>query len=53
MQKKIIVSNGFSKYPLSDVAAELNEHHYLKLLITGAYPINSIKKIIKKCQELF
>ncbi len=48
MQKKIIVSNGFSKYPLSDVAAELNEHHYLKLLITGAYPINSIKKIINR-----
>ena len=46
-KKKVIVSNGFSKYPLSDAAAELNKYHVLKLLITGAYPNSLQKRIIK------
>ena len=46
-KKKIIASNGFNKYPVSDAAAELNKYHVLKLLITGAYPSSLQKKIIK------
>ena len=46
-KKKVIVSNGFSKYPLADAASELNKYNTLKFLITGAYPSSLQKKIIK------
>lgn len=34
----IVVSNGFSKFPLSDLAAELHVQGRLGALLTGAYP---------------
>ncbi len=46
-KNKLIVSNGFNKYPLSDAATELDKGAYLKFFITGAYPLNILKKIIK------
>ena len=46
-KNKFIVSNGFNKYPLSDAATEFDKSASLKFFITGAYPLNILKKIIK------
>ena len=40
MKKKVIVSNGFSKYPLADAAFELNKYNTLKL--TFCQPAHAI-----------
>ena len=46
LKKKIIVSNGFSKTPIANVAEELNKYGALDTLLTATYPFQYIIKII-------
>ena len=50
MKNKIIISNGFSKYPLANLASQLHKQKLLKLLITGFYPFEFLKKMITYCK---
>lgn len=44
--KKIIISNGFNKFPLANAAAEVHKHGLLAQLITGSYPTGSVQLLL-------
>jgi glycosyltransferase involved in cell wall biosynthesis len=44
--KKIIISNGFNKFPLANAAAEVHKHGILAQLITGAYPTARVQRLL-------
>src|ERR1039457_273501 len=42
---KVIVSNGFNRYPLSRAAAEVHKRGLLARFITGAYPTPAVRQL--------
>lgn len=43
----IVISNGFSKFHLAVAAEELFNRAYLSMFLTGAYPAQNIKKVLR------
>ena len=43
----IVISNGFSKFHLAVAAEELFNRSYLSMFLTGAYPAQNIKKVLR------
>ena len=44
--KKVIISNGFNKFPLAVAAEEAERRDDLSLLITGAYPTPGVRRLL-------